>query len=43
MIFLLLNKKFKGLLKKFTIVLENLDLWENNKIEDLIKKAKNNN
>ena len=34
---ILLNKEFKELLKKFTILLKNLDLWENKQIEDLIK------
>jgi len=32
-----LNKKFNELLKKFIILLENLDLWKNKQIEDLIK------
>ena len=32
-----LDKNFKKLLEKFIILLENLDLWENKKIEDLIK------
>ena len=40
---ILLNKEFKELLKKFIILLENLDLWENKKIEDLIKNFINTN
>jgi len=40
---ILLNKEFKELLKKCIILLENLDLWENIKIEDLIKNFINTN
>ena len=40
---ILLNKEFKELLKKCIILLENLDLWENMKIEDLIKNFINTN
>ena len=40
---ILLNKEFKGLLKKFIVLLNNIDLWENKKIEDLIKNFINTN
>ena len=40
---ILLNKEFKELLKKCIILLENLDLWESIKIEDLIKNFINTN